>query len=174
MKKIGHTKRASDVELHSVNMMVREADKYDVGECTLLGGVKAKFAGFDFGCSHDMFVDSEPDDRIITIPVFFKIEGYKSEMGTDLFDIFNIEYYGDEIQILRWNEDDLQSIFKKPKLLFNNRKDANKLIMALKKINIDDEFDFDSLMSDEELVEFKTGYNNLLSKLTANMLWSQT
>jgi len=172
LRKIGHSKRAEELEKHSLSIMVKDAEKYGVGECDLLGGFEGKFAGFDFGATHDMFLDSE-NEKLITIPVFFKIDGMKSNRGNDLFDVFNIEYWGDEgrISVIGWNEDDMYKVFKKPLLLFNNRRDANKLIMALRNINLDKEMDFGSRMNDEEFEEFKNIYSEMLNKLSPNLLW---
>ena len=172
LRKLGHTKRADELDKHAVDMMVKDADsEFNIGECTLTGGIKGKFAGFDFGCSHDMFLNGE---NLITIPIFFQIPGKINEGNNNLFNVFNIEYLNGKVEISSWNEDDLYDIFNQPMLLLNNRKDANKLFMALKGINTDDEFGgFTKRMSDDKCEEFKSLYSEMITKLSPNLLWRE-
>lgn len=173
LKKLGHKERSEKISRHSTEMGRRYAEKFNIGTCTFIGGITGEFCGFDFGMTRDMFIDNEKE--FLSIPLFFLIDinGVKESINA-----FTIEYQTSEdyIDFVSCEMDQLQELKligpKEVALMFNNRKDANKVIMALKSIKLEDELSHvNGQLGESDMEDLQEHYNNMLTKLRANEMF---
>ena len=168
LKKMGHKVRGEKMLQHSYDMEKREVEKYNVGTCTFdpprLGEIKCDFIGFDIHMSIDCWVDSEKETFLF--PVFF-VSDIKDEYGENVLQPFSINYdtYDRKVKVESTSPDELNDIFGVETLLFNNRRDAVRMYNALKMV------DFSPIESNKNFPEYKSFFDEVMSKLTVNMMW---
>jgi hypothetical protein len=167
LKRIGHGERAKKLFSHSEDMIVRESEKYGIGEVEFQNGVKAKFAGFDFGMSWDTYLDNDYEN--LTLPLFFQFpEDYD---GDTIFCPISFEYdtNEDKVELYGYSEEAMEELYDLKLLKFKNRKDVMKVISVLKNIDLKSEFTWE--YSEEEFERYQSDYRKLISKLKVNELY---
>lgn len=165
LKRMGHGERAKKLFSHSEDMIVRESEKYGVGEVEFQNGVKAQFAGFDFGITWDVY----SDNGNINIPLFFKFPDEWD--GGSIFCPVELYYEmdSDKLNIIPFDEDAMSQLYGVKFLKFKNRKDAVKIISVLKNLNLKDEMKFD--YTEEEFRNFEADFKKVVSKIRVNELY---
>jgi len=173
LKKMGHISRADALNAHSYDMEIKAAEKYNIGQCTFEGGTTGDFISFDEYMTFDTYVDGKHGGHASYIywPVFFKFDVANYD-DNYIHNPFCIDYdvENDNITI---DCQDLEGLERKFNVnlasdawLFNNRKDANKVVRAL----LDIEFP-EKMKENEHFSEFEENYKKMLVKLRVNQIW---
>lgn len=167
LRKMGHGERAKKLFSHSEDMIVRDSEKYGIGEVEFQNGVKAKFAGFDFGMSWDTYLDN--DYQHLTIPLFFQFP--EEWDGDTIFCPISFEYdiNEDKVELYGYSEEAMEELYDLKLLKFKNRKDVMKVISVLKNIDLKSEFTWE--YSEEEFERYQSDYKKLISRLKVNELY---
>lgn len=168
LKKMGHKERGERLLVHAEDMIVRRAEKYGIGEVEFQNGVVAKFAGFDFGMSWDIYLDNQYGH--LSVPLFFKFPDKFD--GCDIFSPISFEYdlESDVLGLYAYGEEALQDLYKVDILKFKHRKDVMKIISVLKNLDLKSEFTWD--YSEEEFERYQSDFKKLLSKIKVNELYA--
>jgi len=167
LKKMGHKQRGSSLHSHSEDMLVRESEKYGIGEIEFQNDVKAKFAGFDFDMSLDVYIDNEY--KYFALPLYFQFPDEWD--GDTIFYPVSFEYDIDDDRFIlfAYSEEALEDLYKSTVLKFKNRKDVMRIISVLKKLDLHEEIG--QKCSEEEFEKYKSDYNKMISKIKINNLY---
>jgi|LakMenEpi03Aug12_release.lakeMendotaPanAssembly.Ray.scaffolds.fasta_scaffold132235_2 hypothetical protein len=167
LQRMGHKDRSKRLFSHAEDMIVRNSEKYGIGEVEFQNGVKAKFAGFDFGMSWDTYLDN--DYQHLTIPLFFQFP--EEWDGDTIFCPISFEYNIDEdkLELYAYGEEAMEDLYGVKILKFKHRKDVMKIISVLKNLDLKSEFTWD--YSEEEFERYQSDYRKLISKLKVNELY---
>lgn len=178
LTKMGHKGRANDLMDHSYDMQIKNAEKYNIGQCTFEGDHVGEFLSYDEHMSLDTFSDGCYDTSTDTFdyengwifwPLFFRFDE-KNESGENSFNPFYIDYdiANDRVNIGSEYAEGLQEAFGIPgeEMLFNNRRDANKVVRSLRSIEFPEK-----MMEDEHFTVFKENFDKMVNKLSVNQLW---
>lgn len=166
LKKFGHKERADKLRQHAENMMSKTAkEKWNIDKLQFEGGVVGEFSGFGLPESWDMYWDNEQD--FISIVFYVKLD--KKFDDSNIYSIV-ISYDKDEdiVHYFSYDEEAFEEAYGKKVLKFGNRKDALKVINAIKKIDFFDVYDENPV---EEIEEYKKDFDKLISKISINELY---